>query len=106
MTDTERINRLEIQMENLQNAYLQSQRNLVPTTSKVDETANKVVELTPYTETKTAYIDDTEVIFENVPQGNLTVYFDKPYTVERMDTRVVVKFEALDEVKDITISIN
>ena len=55
--------------------------------------------------TKTAYIDDTECIFENIPAGNLTVYCSVPHTVEKQDGRVVVKFEALTEVVDITISI-
>lgn len=64
-----------------------------------------VSEVTPYTETKTAYISDTLVVFTNVPSGNLTVYFDKPYTVERDADRVTVKFEPLEEVTTITISI-
>ena len=62
-------------------------------------------EITPWTATKTAYIDDTECIFEGVPQGNVTVYCSVPHTVEKQDGRVVVKFEALTEVIDITISI-
>lgn len=64
-----------------------------------------VSEVTPYTETKTAYIDDTEVVFTNVPEGNLTIYFSKPYTVVRDEDRLVIKFEALEEVTPITISI-
>lgn len=70
------------------------------------EAVNAVVASSaPYTETKTAYIDDTFIVFTNVPSGNLTVYFDKPYTVEREADRVTVKFEALEEVTPITISI-
>ena len=64
-----------------------------------------VSEVTPYTETKTAYIADTFIVFTNVPSGNLTVYFDKPYTVEREADRVTVKFEPLEDVTTITISI-
>jgi hypothetical protein len=64
-----------------------------------------VSEVTPYTETKTAYIDDTEVAFTNVPEGNLTIYFSKPYTAVRDEDRLVIKFEALEEVTPITISI-
>ena len=59
----------------------------------------------PTTLSKTAYIDDTEVTFENVPQGNMTVYCTVPHTVERDGDRVVVKFEPLEEVKEVTISI-
>ena len=105
MTDTERINRLEIQVANLQNAFLQSQRNAVPTTDKVYDTASKVEQITPYTMSKEAYIGDTECIFNDVPQGNITVYFNKPYTIERMTDKVIIQFEPLDEVTTITINI-
>ncbi len=64
-----------------------------------------VADVTPYTETKKAYIDDTEVVFENVPSGNLIVYFDKPFNIEREGNKVTLHFEALEEVTDITISI-
>ena len=63
--------------------------------------------ITPYTETKTAYIGDTEVVFTDVPQGNLSVYFDTPtdYSVERTKDAIAVTFDALDEVTTVTISI-
>jgi hypothetical protein len=105
MTLEKRVEQLESRLNNLQNAFLQSQKNQVPVTAKTDDTANKVVDITPWTATKTAYIDDTECIFEGVPQGNVTVYCSVPHTVEKQDNRVVVKFEALTEVVEITISI-
>lgn len=101
----ERIKRLEAQMKSLQAAFLQSQKNQVPITAKTDDTANKVTEITPWTATKTAYIEDTELTFTDVPQGNMTVYCPVNYTVERMDTRATVYFEPLEEVTEITISI-
>lgn len=64
-----------------------------------------VESITPYTETKTAYIGDTEVTFYDTPQGNLTVYFSYAYTVERMADRIIVSFKELEEVTDVTISI-
>lgn len=64
-----------------------------------------VSDVTPYTNTKTAYIDDTEVVFTNVPEGNLTIYFNKPYTLVRDEDRLLISFEALEEVTPITISI-
>ena len=64
-----------------------------------------VSEVTPYTDTKTAYIDDTEVVFTNVPDGDLTIYFNKPYTLVRDEDRLLISFEALEEVTQITISI-
>ena len=105
MTTDERITRLEMQIANLQNAFLQSQRNLIPTTDKVYDTASKVTEITPWTATKTAYIEDTEVIFTDVPQGNLTVYFYGSYEVEREGSVVAIRFAPLDKVTEITISI-
>ena len=61
--------------------------------------------VSPKTFTKTAYIEDTECIFTDVPSGNMTVYCPVNYTVERMDGRVTVYFEPLEEVIEITISI-
>lgn len=55
--------------------------------------------------TKTAYIEDTEVVFTDVPTGNMTVYCSVPHTVERDGDRVTVKFEPLEEVTEVTISI-
>lgn len=105
MNTEQRLTQLEARLDNLQQAFIQAQKNAVPTTSKVYDTASKVTEITPWTATKTAYIGDTECIFTDVPQGNLTVYLTIPYTVERMDNRVVVRFDTLEEVTDIAISI-
>ena len=101
----ERIKRLEVQLASLQAAFIQSQKNQVPITGKVDDTANRVTEITPWTATKTAYIGDTEAVFTDCPSGNLTVYFNGSYEVERDGARVTVYFETLEEVTDITISI-
>ena len=105
MTLEDKVNQLESRLNNLQNAFLQSQKNQVPVTAKTDDTANKVVEITPWTASKTAYIDDTEVTFTDVPQGSMSVYTDVPHTVERDGDRVTVKFEPLEEVTEVTISI-
>ena len=75
------------------------------TDADIDGVRKSVSDVTPYTETKTAYISDTQMIFNNVPSGNLSVYFDKPYTVEREADRITITFEALEEVTPITISI-
>ena len=79
--------------------------NKIYTDADIEGVRQSVSEVTPYTETKTAYIDDTEVVFTNMPEGNLTIYFSKPYTVVRDEDRLVIKFEALEEVTPITISI-
>lgn len=107
MNIEERVRILENKVAQLSEAFLNAQRQNVPIVSKVDDTANKVVEITPYTDSKTAYIGDTEVVFTNVPQGNLSVYFDTPtdYSVERTKDAILVTFDALDEVTEVTISI-
>ena len=105
MTLEDKVNQLENRLNNLQNAFLQSQKNQVPVTAKTDDTASKVVEITPWTASKTAYIDDTECIFTEVPAGNMTVYCTVPHTVERDGDRVTVRFEPLEEVTEVTISI-
>lgn len=70
-----------------------------------NERKEEIEAITPYTETKQAFIGDTEIVFYDVPQGNLTVYFDKPYAVERLTDSIMITFEELEEVTNITISI-
>lgn len=64
-----------------------------------------VANITPYTESKTAYIGDTEVIFKDVPEGNITIYADVVAGHQRTDVGVRVFFEPLEEVTNITISV-
>ncbi len=107
MTLEQRVNQLEKQFDNLNKAFLQAQRNQVPITAKVDDSASKIVELTPYTETKTAYIGDTEIVFTDVPSGNLLIYspiVNMSYV--RLGDKLVISFEPLEEVTEITISIS
>ena len=74
-------------------------------------TDTKVAEVTPYTETKTAYIGDTEVVFDVQMNGNLSVFVKDTegnypdYAVERTGDRITVEFEPLEYVTTITISI-
>ena len=44
----------------------------------IDMMGHQIDSVTPVTRTKTAYIDDTEVVFFDVPNGNYNVTFDKP----------------------------
>jgi hypothetical protein len=106
------ITKIKNQLQNLQDIVLQMSRNSVPTTSKVDDTANQVKAITPYTETKTAYIGDTNCGFNTPTDGNVSVFFDKNvngYRVEKdyYARRIVVVFdEPLEEVTEVTISIS
>lgn len=73
---------------------------------RIDNFTNKRIDdITPYTATKTAYIGDTEMTFFTEVTGNLTIYFPYEYTVERLMDRIIITFEPLEEVTDITISI-
>jgi len=110
-TVEERLNILESKVKDLQTNFIQVQTNNAPTFIKVDETANAVENITPYTETKTAYLGDTEVVFNGVKDGNLTVYVKDEqgnypnYTVERTQDIITVYFEPLEYITTITISI-
>lgn len=101
------INDLKRQVKQLNESVLAMGKNNVGQVSKLDDTSNKVEQITPYKASKTAYIGDTEVVFTDVPQGNLSVYFDTPtdYSVERTKDAIAVTFDALDEVTEVTISI-
>lgn len=71
----------------------------------IDQLGRQTEAITPWTASKTAYIDDTECIFADVPTGNVSAYISVPHTVERDGDRVVVRFEPLEEVAEVTISI-
>ena len=73
----------------------------------IDQLGKQTEAITPWTASKTAYIDDTSVSFENVPNGNMSVYVGgvNHTLFERDGDRIVVKFEPLEEVTEVTISI-
>ncbi len=106
MNYEQEINKLKAQVKNLQESFLQAQKNQTPITAKVDDSANKIVELTPYTETKTAYIGDTEIVFTDVPNGNLSVFGIDNFSMTKDNGRLILTFEPLEEVTEITISIS
>lgn len=100
---------LEKRVTNLENMLASVMNNISNnkfyTDADVSGVRKGVSDITPYTETKKAYIDDTEIVFDNVPSGNLTVYFDKSFNLEREGNKVTLHFEALEEITEITISI-
>lgn len=67
--------------------------------------------ITPYTESKLAYIGDTACVFNNVKNGNTTAFMVSdnglgiPCTIARSGDSVVVSFEKLEEVATVTISV-
>ena len=63
--------------------------------------------ITPYEATETVYYGETSKNFYNVPQGNLTVFWDNyngDYSVQRNEDVVTVSFDAI-ETAEATISI-
>lgn len=71
----------------------------------IDMLGRDVESVTPYKQTKTAYIDDTSITFTEVPEGNMSIFCPVDYTVERVSNTVTVSFEPLKEVIEITIMI-
>ena len=75
---------------------------------EVDTLNDTVVSLTPYTDTKTAYFNESEKTFYNVPEGNISVFFDNyngEYSISRVADRVTVSFDTLAQETTITISV-
>lgn len=106
MNYEQEINKLKAQVKNLQESFLQAQKNQTPITAKVDDSANKIVELTPYTETKVAYYGEKEKTFYNVPDGNVTVFGLDEYSMTRIADRITLTFEPLYTAVNITISVS
>ncbi len=110
----ERVSILEKTLKNLQDSFIQAQKNLSPTTAKVDDTANKVDAITPYKETKTAYIGDTQIVFDNLPDGFFSVLgLRYPYrhtvfpSTSGKGCSVLIEWDIpLEEVTEVTISIS
>ena len=56
---------------------------------------NKITKITPYEVTKTAYYSEKEKVFYDVPNGNLSVFFDNyngGYTVNKVANRTTITF--------------
>lgn len=105
MTIEQRISNIESRLDSLQESFIQSQKNGVAVTANADNAISGIERLTPYTATQTAYYGESEKVFYNVPQGNITVFFDNDYSVSRLDGTVTIRFEAVTENTDITIMI-
>lgn len=99
-------------LENLVNALIKRiDRDKYYSDADTAGLRQSVSDATPYTESKTAYIGDTEVIFTEYLEGNLTVYVTDEngnvptYTVTQTD-RITVTFDApLECVATVTISV-
>lgn len=78
------------------------------TDADIEGNRQSITEITPYTETKTAYYNENNKTFYNVPEGNVSVLFDNyngSYSVSRTVDRVTVSFDTLTETTNVTISV-
>ena len=86
--------------------YEMINRDKFYTDADINATKQSVSDITPYKETKTAYIEDTTLIFENVPTGNLSVFSTvSEYNVNRDGETVIIDFAPLEEVTEFTIMV-
>jgi hypothetical protein len=96
-------------LENLVDALSKKiDRNQFYTDADMQGNRQSISNVTPYTETKTAYIGDTEISFDNVPNGNLSVFADNisEYRTDRVGSTLNIDFiQPLEEVTEVTISI-
>lgn len=96
-------------LENLVNAISKKiDNNKFYTDADVSGNRASISNITPYTETKTAYYGEKEKTFYNVPSGNVTVIFSNytgNYSVSRISDRVTVSFDTLTEQTEVTINV-
>lgn len=99
-------------LENLVNGLVETLNdNKFYTDADIAGARQSISNITPYEDSKTAYIGDTEIVFENVPDGKLSVFVKDSdgnypdFTVERAGGTVTVAFVALEFVTDISISV-
>ena len=84
----------------------ESYKTGIPTNPIAQQFANvnrRITAITPYEQSKKAYFGEIEKVFYGVPKGVLSVHMDGEYSVERIEDMVRIKFERLEETKDITI---
>ena len=95
----------------LENAVMAGKSREVGNTYRSEDALNKADSLTPTVLSKKVSIGDTEVIFNNVPNGNITVFVEDEngnypnYTMERNSNIITVYFEPSEYVTTVTLSI-
>ena len=78
---------------------------------RISAVNSRVTQITPYTESKTAYIDDTDVFFDIPKDGNISVFMvdgegqNVPCTFEQINGQIKVLFEKRESLATVTISI-
>lgn len=78
---------------------------------KIQFLNSTINQLIPYTNSKELYIGDTNCIFENIPQGNISIFIIDSEgnkiesTFEKINNNLIVNFEELQNAATINISI-
>lgn len=75
---------------------------------RISAVNNRVTEITPYEQTKTAYYGEIEKVFYGVPDGVLTVVFDNydgRYSINKVKDSVTISFPRLEDRTNITIMV-
>lgn len=78
---------------------------------RISAVNSRVTQITPYEQSKTAYIDDTDVFFDIPKDGNISVFMvdgegkNVPFTYEQINGQIKVSFEKRDSLATVTISI-
>lgn len=105
------INDIKSQLNLLQIAFVNAQRNDVNTVGRVDDTENKITSITPEILSKQVYIGEKEVIFESPKAGNVSAWVTQvdgvqvPCTTEVTDRIIKVIFDPLVKVAIVNVSI-
>lgn len=78
---------------------------------RISAVNSRVTQITPYEQTKTAYIDDTDVFFDIPKDGNISVFMvdgegqNVPFEYEQINGQIKVSFEKRESLATVTISI-
>ena len=106
MTLEERVTNLELLVNGLSKLIANDK---MYTDADIEGCRASISEVKPiFSETKNAYIDETEIIFWDVPSGKISVAFSIPsieYSAVREDSKVIVTFSPLVEMTEVTLSI-
>lgn len=78
--------------------------------ARIDYIASQVADITPYTETRQVYIDDTEVVFTKAKEGSISAWLtvdgiQTPCEYEVTGNTIRVYFEPLEMIGTVTIQI-
>lgn len=106
---------IEKRLENLEklvNALSKKiDNNKYYTDADINGNRKSVSDITPYTETKTAYIDDEYVTFDIAKDGNISVYMvdndgqNVPCSFEQINGQIKVSFKKRNSLATVTINI-